>query len=357
MRLSVLDQSTATAGRSQDASIRETLELARHCEALGFHRFWVSEHHNHNSIIGSAPEILVAAIAATTRRIRIGTAGVLLPHYSALKVAEQFRVLEAIAPGRIDLGVGRAPGGDAATSYALNPSSSQGAGGADAFPRQVQELLAWVSGEGHLPEGHPLRGVRAHPTGPSAPEAWILGSSDYGARLAAHLGLPYCFAHFITDGHGATDALRAYQDAYQPSPRHPAPYATVCVWALAAETETEGWHLFRTRERWRIARDRGILLPMVPPEEAAAHAYTPAEQARIAHRRQEAIVGTARQVGDRLRGLAAALGVQEVTVLTWTHDPEARRRSYALLAGEFGLGPVDGHREAMMAPARWMVAA
>jgi luciferase family oxidoreductase group 1 len=337
MRLSVLDQSTATAGRSQDASIRETLELARHCEALGFHRFWVSEHHNHDSIVGSAPEVLVAAIAATTRRIRVGTAGVLLPHYPSLKVAEQFRVLEAIAPGRIDLGVGRAPGGDAATSFALNPHASQG-GGAEAFPLQVQELLAWLSGKG-LPEGHPLRGVRAHPTGPSVPETWILGSSGYGARLAAHLGLPYCFAHFITDGHGAAEALRAYQETYQPSSRHPAPYATVCVWALAAETEAEARHLFRTRERWRTARDHGVLLPMVPPEEAAVHAYTPAEQARIASMRQEAIVGTPRQVGERLRGLAKALDVQEITILTWTYDPEARRRSYALLAGEFGLGP------------------
>ena len=339
MRLSVLDQSTAAAGRPEVASIRETLELARHCEALGFHRFWVSEHHNHDSIVGSAPEILAAAIAAATRRIRVGTAGVLLPHYSAFKVAEQFRVLEGIAPGRIDPGVGRAPGGDAATSYALNPYAPQGVGDADAFPMQVQELLAWVSGEDLLPERHPLRGVRAHPTGPSVPETWLLGSSGYGARLAAHLGLPYCFAHFITDGRGAAEALQAYRQSYRPSPRHPAPYATVCVWALAAETEAEAWHLFRTRERWRTARDRGILLPMVPPEEATAHAYTPADQARIARMRQDAVVGTARQVGERLRELAAALDVQEVTVLTWTHDPEARRRSYALLAEEFGLGP------------------
>src|SRR5687768_18057863 len=144
MRLSVLDQSTASQGRSQDAAIRETLELARHCDALGYHRYWVSEHHNSNSIVGTAPEVLMAAIAATTRRIRVGSAGVMLPHYSAYKVAEQFRVLEALAPGRIDLGLGRAPGGDAPATYALNPAAATAA---DQFPQQVRDLLGWVSGE------------------------------------------------------------------------------------------------------------------------------------------------------------------------------------------------------------------
>src|SRR5437764_6946512 len=142
MRLSVLDQSTASKGRTQDTAIRETLELAQHCEALGYHRYWVSEHHNSGSIVGTAPEVLMAAIAAITPRIRVGSAGVMLPHYSALKVAEQFRVLEAIAPGRIDLGVGRAPGSDRLTARALNPHVS---GMAEDFPQQVRDLMAWVS--------------------------------------------------------------------------------------------------------------------------------------------------------------------------------------------------------------------
>src|SRR5438105_14566103 len=176
MRLSVLDQSTAATGRGQDDAIRETLALARHCDALGYHRYWLSEHHNNNSIVGTAPEILMAAIGATTRRIRIGSAGVMLPHYSALKVAEQFRVLEAIAPGRIDLGVGRAPGSDQLTAFALNPNAATAA---DHFPAQVRDLLNWVSGR-RLVEGHPFRDVHAEPSGPTAPEAWILGSSDYG---------------------------------------------------------------------------------------------------------------------------------------------------------------------------------
>jgi luciferase family oxidoreductase group 1 len=160
MRLSVLDQSTASKDRTQDTAIRETLELARHCDALGYHRYWLSEHHNSGTIVGTAPEILMAAIAATTAHIRIGSAGIMLPHYSALKVAEQFRVLEAIAPGRIDLGVGRAPGSDQMTSYALNPNPQNVL---DQFPRQVQELQHWVSGT-PLPEGHPFRTIVAQPT-------------------------------------------------------------------------------------------------------------------------------------------------------------------------------------------------
>jgi luciferase family oxidoreductase group 1 len=232
MRLSVLDQSTAAEGRPQAAAIRETLDLARHCDALGYYRYWVSEHHNSDSIVGTAPEVLMAAIAATTPRIRVGSAGVMLPHYSALKVAEQFRVLEAIAPGRIDLGVGRAPGSDRLTAHALNPHAS---GGAEDFPHQVRDLLAWVSDE-PLPPEHPFRAISAHPMGPTSPELWILGSSDYGAQLAAHFGLPYAFAYFFSDGHGVEQALDLYRRNYRPSPRYPLPLATICVWALAADT-------------------------------------------------------------------------------------------------------------------------
>src|SRR5690606_5570019 len=189
MKLSVLDQSTASAGRTQDVAIRETLELARRCDALGYHRYWVSEHHSTDTIVGTAPEVLMAAIAATTKRIRIGSAGVMLPHYSALKVAEQFRVLEAIAPGRIDLGVGRAPGSDRLTALALNPDA---ANAVDLFPQQVRDLYCWVTGT-PLPAGHPFAAVKAHPLGPTSPDLWILGSSDYGARLAAYFGLPYAY--------------------------------------------------------------------------------------------------------------------------------------------------------------------
>jgi luciferase family oxidoreductase group 1 len=198
MKLSVLDQSTAVSGRPQTDAIAESLALARHCDGLGYHRYWVSEHHHSGSIVGSAPEVLMAAIAATTSTIRVGSAGVMLPHYSALKVAEQFRVLEGIAPGRIDLGVGRAPGSDRLTAYALNPDAGQAA---ERFPQQVQDLQAWVSGMPLAP-GHPFGAIRAHPQGPTSPEIWILGSSNYGAQLAAHFGLPYAYAYFFSEGGG-----------------------------------------------------------------------------------------------------------------------------------------------------------
>src|SRR3954454_18621841 len=229
LRLSVLDQSTVVTGRSPHSSIRESLELARHCEALGYHRYWLAEHHNSASQAGTAPEVLMAAIAASTSRIRVGSAGVMLPHYSSLKVAEVFRVLEAIAPGRIDMGLGRAPGSDGRTAYALNPLADSAA---DHFPSQVRDLLQWVRGE-ELVEGHPFREVGAQPAGPTVPEPWILGSSDYGAQVAAYFGLPFCFAAFITDGRGTSEALEAYRTGYRPSAAFPAPQPAICVWAMA----------------------------------------------------------------------------------------------------------------------------
>ena len=333
MKLSVLDQSTAVSGRPQTDAIAQSLALARHCDGLGYHRYWVSEHHHSGSIVGSAPEVLMAAIAATTSRIRVGSAGVMLPHYSALKVAEQFRVLEGIAPGRIDLGVGRAPGSDRLTAYALNPDAGQAA---ERFPQQVQDLQAWVSGMPLAP-GHPFGAIRAHPQGPTSPDIWILGSSNYGAQLAAHFGLPYAYAYFFSEGEGVEEALALYRRLYQPSERHPRPQATICVWALAADTEEQARHLLQTREHWRIGFERGLRLPLVSPEEAAATAYDEADQARIAALRRRAIVGTAEQVAARLHALAAQLDLDEIVVNTWTHDPAARRHSYTLLAHAFGL--------------------
>jgi luciferase family oxidoreductase group 1 len=332
LRLSVLDQSTAAEGRGQDAAIRETLALAQHCDALGFHRYWVSEHHNSDSIVGTAPEVLMAAIAATTARIRVGSAGVMLPHYSALKVAEQFRVLDAIAPGRIDLGVGRAPGSDRLTAHALNPHANA----ADEFPQQVRDLMAWVSGT-PLAEGHPFRAIRAHPTGATVPEIWILGSSDYGAQLAAHFGLPYAFAYFFSDGRGVEEALRLYRTNYRPSAAHPVPEATICVWALAADTEVEARRLLHTREYWRVGFEQGLRHALLPPAAAAAHSYTPSELAIVEALRRKALVGTADQVATRLTELAERLALDELVIVTWTFDPEPRHRSYELLAQAFDL--------------------
>ncbi|WP_427915480.1 LLM class flavin-dependent oxidoreductase [Ramlibacter sp. MMS24-I3-19] len=331
LRLSVLDQSVARAGRPQDESIRQSVSLAERCEALGFHRFWLSEHHAHPTLVGTAPEVLMAAVAARTQRIRIGSAGVMLPHYAPFKVAEQFRVLDALAPGRIDLGVGRAPGSDQRTARVLNANLQS----ADDFPQQVLELKAWVSGE-DLPEGHPGHGVRALPMGSTAPQLWMLGSSGYGAQLAGHFGLPYAFAHFITNGEGCRQALDLYRATFRPGVLEK-PQCTVCVSALAAETDEEAWHLFKSRERARIDRATGRLGPLLPPEQAE-RAYSPSEQHEARALRELAIVGSASRVRERLLALADETQVDEVVIVTWTWDPAAQRRSYELLAEAFALG-------------------
>ena len=334
MKWSVLDQSPHSAGSSQDSAIRESIALAQLCDRLGYERYWVSEHHNSASIVGTAPEILMAAIAATTHGIRIGSAGIMLPHYSALKVAEQFRVLDSIAPGRIDLGVGRAPGSDGLTAHALNPHSNA----AEEFPRQVQELQLWVSGLA-LPKGHPYAAIAALPMSSTSPQLWILGSSNYGAQLAAHFGLPYAYAYFFSEGAGVDEALALYRRHYRPSERYPTPKATICVWAVAADTEAEARHLLKTREYWRVGFEKGLRLPMASPEEAAAYEYTDAERSVVAKLRSVATVGTPAQVADMLGALGARLGLDEMVINTWTFDPLARRHSYTLLAKEFGLTP------------------
>ncbi len=266
LRLSVLDQTIATAGRPHEVSVRDTVALAQHCEKAGYARFWVSEHHNHPTILGTAPEILIGAIAATTQRIRVGSAGIMLPHYTPFKVAEQFRVLDALAPGRIDLGLGRAPGSDGRTAFALNPLANERPA---QFPSDVRDLLAWISGA-PLAEGHPFASLVANPMGDTVPEMWILGSSSYGAQVAAHFGLPYCFAWFFSDGRGGRQALELYRETYQPSERHPEPHMGICVWALASDTAEEAQHHFTSRAVWRLSRDRGIFLPFEAPDVAAA---------------------------------------------------------------------------------------
>jgi len=332
LKLSVLDQSVSLAGSSEDAAIRDTLSLAEDCERLGYSRFWLSEHHGLPTIVGSAPEILMAAIAARTSTIRIGSAGVMLPHYSALKVAGQFRVLEALAPDRIDLGVGRAPGGDMRTARALNPNAAMAA---EDFPVQVRDLLAWTSVGRHA-------GITAHPLGPHAPEIWILGSSDYGAQLAAHFGLPYAFAYFFTDGVGAAQALELYRRLYQPSERHPEPRATLCIWALAAASDEEAQHHALSRDRWRIDRGRGVLGPLQSPAVIAARGFDAGEVQGLATMRARSFVGSAQTVAERIERLVEEFALDEVVINTWAHDPAVRRTSYALIAERFGLTPAPG---------------
>ena len=335
LTLSVLDQSIATAGRPHAHAIRNTMALAQATEAMGYTRFWVSEHHNNATIVGTAPEILIAAIAATTQRIRVGSAGVMLPHYSPYKVAEQFRVLDAIAPGRIDLGLGRAPGSDGRTAYALNPLANERP---QQFPSDIRDLQAWLAGT-PLRDGHPFASVRAFPEGDTTPEIWVLGSSDYGAQLAAHFGLPYAFAWFFAEGTGGEIAMRLYHDTYQPSARHPEPRAALCVWALAADSEEEAQHHFTSRARFRLMRDRGVFLPLESPEAAAAYDYSDAERARMDGYRRAAMIGTGAQVAAQIRELAQRVNASEMAIVSWTYDEAARLKSYRLIAEAMGIEP------------------
>jgi luciferase family oxidoreductase group 1 len=275
--------------------------------------------------------VLLGALAARTERIRIGSAGVMLPHYAPYKVAEQFRVLEALAPGRIDLGLGRAPGSDGRTAFALNPLANERPA---QFPSDIRDLQAWLAGV-PLGERHPFRDVVACPTGESVPEIWVLGSSDYGAQVAAHFGLPYAFAWFFTDGMGAETALRHYIDGYKPSERHPQPNAALCVWALAAPTREEARHHFASRARFRLLRDRGIFEPLETPEAALAHDLTAAEQARLDAFADRAFIGTGADVVARIRDLAKRTGIQEIAIVTWATDEAVRHRSYRLIADAF----------------------
>ena len=326
--LSILDQSAAIEGVPHAAVIQDTVELAVHAEAWGYRRFWVSEHHSHPSIVGTAPEILMAAISQKTKHIRLGSAGVMLPHYSALKVAEQFRVLESLAPGRIDLGVGRAPGSDMRTAQILNPQSQSAAH----FPQQVQELDLWLRNE-PFPTGHLAKGVQAFPLGDSSPDLWILGSSDYGAQLAAYLGLPYVFAHFITDGEGAKQAIDLYHHQFKPSDRLQQPQVIVCLWALAAENEEEAFYHFRSRARSKIDRQKGILGSMMHPEQAGQW-LSEHDEAQFLKMCQKGFVGSAEVVTQKMQDLAKDLGIDEIAVITWVHDFEVRKKSYELLAKE-----------------------
>ena len=217
------------------------------------------------------------------------------------------------------------------TARALNPNAS---GGAEDFPEQVRDLQAWTSLPSHL-------GIAAHPLGPHAPEIWILGSSDYGAQLAAHFGLPYAFAYFFTDGQGVEQALALYRQLYRPSERHPRPQATICVWALAADTRDEAQHHALSRDRWRVDRARGIFGPLQSPDQVAERGFGPDDLPTIEHMRAKAFVGTAGEVGTALRALARRLELDELVVNTWAYQPAVRRRSYALLAREFALAGSD----------------
>jgi luciferase family oxidoreductase group 1 len=332
--LGVLDQSPVRSGAAPVEAIGETLALAQVAERLGYHRYWLAEHHSTPGLGGTSPEVLVARVASVTSRIRVGAGGVMLQHYSPLKVAESFRVLETLFPGRIDLGIGRAPGSDPLTASALVEGRSSG-GPPLRFEGKVVDLLGFVHGD--LPPEHPYARVLAMPTGPTAPEVWLLGSSDASAAIAARLGLAFSFAHFINDEGGA-EVTRAYQRAFKPSRSLEAPRASVAVFVVCAETAAEADRLARSRDLFvvRLYTGRAGRYPTVA--EAEAHAYTEMDRAIVAHARRRLVAGTPAECRDRLLALGAAYGVDEFVIVTITESWATRRHSYELLAGAFGLG-------------------
>lgn len=338
MRLSVLDQSPVRTDGTAAEAVAETIALARACERLGYHRYWLAEHHNAKSFAGSCPEILIARVAAETNTIRVGSGGVMLTHYSPLKVAEQFRMLETLSPGRIDLGLGRAPGSDERTSRALQ-AGPQG-WSIDAFPSQVHLLRQFLddAAGATLPDDHPYRGIHATPMGPTRPEMWLLGSSIHGAVYAAELGLAFAHAHFI-NAEGSEEICATYRERFKASPWCPAPRIALGVAALAADTEAEAHRLAASRNLWvvRLLTGRPIAFP--PPEEALAYPFTDQERAMLGNIEARSTVGTPEFVHRKLSAMAARHGAEELVVVTITYDAVSRVRSYELLAREFGLTP------------------
>lgn len=326
LRLSVLDQSPIRSGGTAADALRETLELAVATERLGYHRYWVAEHHGSRSFAGSSPEILVGQIAARTSTIRIGSGGVMLMHYSPLKVAENFRLLETLYPNRIDLGVGRAPGSDGITAVALAYGSKIGI---EYFPAKLADLRSFIRGD--VPYTEALAPVTASPVPDTVPELWMLGSSEDGARLAAHFGLPFSFAHFISP-HLAESCCAIYRDNFRPSVTSAEPRISLGVFVLCADSEQEAEDLAACRDVWRMRVERGEFAPFPSVAEARAFETTPAERERIASRREHQILGTRAPVQERLTALAKGCRAEELVVVSITHEFSARLRCYELLA-------------------------
>jgi luciferase family oxidoreductase group 1 len=334
LALSVLDQSPIISGHGAPEAIAATVELALAAERLGYRRYWLAEHHGLLGLADPCPEILLTRIASVTTRLRVGTGGIMLPYYSAFKVAEVFRMLESLFPGRIDLGVGRAPGGDMRTANAMSGGAYRGA---PDFAEQVQDVLGYL--HRMLPQEHPYRDVVVQPQGDRAPEFWMLGSSDYGAMLAAALGLRFTFAHFIT-AQGGDTVSRAYRARFRPSPLMAAPYSMVAVFVLCAETDAEAERQAAAIDLRRLQMDAGVNGPIPTLEEAAAVRLTDADRERIRHHRRRAIIGSPSSVRRELLALRERYEADEIVVVTITGDYSSRLRSYELLAAEFGLaGP------------------
>jgi luciferase family oxidoreductase group 1 len=330
--LSVLDLSPVTTTSTGAVALKNSLDLARLADRLGYTRYWLAEHHNLPSIASSAPDIMIGQIAAITERMRVGSGGVMLPNHAPLTVAERFKMLEALFPGRIDLGIGRAPGTDPVTSYALRRRQSIAED--DDFLERFQELLL-LETRG-FPAAHPFRNVYAMPRETPLPPIWLLGSSGYSAELAAATGAGFSFAHHFA-GYDAAAAMRSYRDKFQPSAWRAEPAAILAVHAVCADTDAEAEAIASTVDLNFLRRTRGEYLPLASPQEAQAQDYSAAERERIRLNRARLFVGSAPTVKDRLKPLIEATQADELMITSMIYDHAARRHSYELMAQAFGL--------------------
>ena len=328
-RLSILDQTPVIDGHSVADALAATLDLAQMADELGYHRYWCAEHHGSLGLANPSPEVMIPRIASTTRRIRVGSGGVMLPYYSPWKVAENFLLLEALFPGRIDLGLGRAPGSDRRTAQAVAAGPLTG----DRFPHQVEELIALF--EGTIPEEHPYFGLTLQPAVATRPEIWMLGSSDFGGRLAAQLGIRFCFAHFINADYG-DQVSRHYRAEYLPG-YEAKPHSAVALFVVCADTEAEAADLGRAVDLRRLNQAYGLNVPIPTLAQARARQYSEPELRAIAAEQPRNIIGTPESVAARMRELQAQFQADEIVVLTVAASYAARRRSYELLAEAFAL--------------------
>lgn len=327
--LIAFDQSACGAGRSHADALRDTLRLAQACEAQGYRRFWVSEHHNNGAIVGSAPEVMLGALAVLTTRMRIGAAGILLPFYAPFKVAEQFRVLEALAPGRVDLGLGRSPGGDPQIFSVLNPAGSSAREG---FDDKVRELLHWLR-EDDAPPSPAGHRIAALPANPGSAQPWMLVTSVDGARAAGERGLPMCFNYSAEQSRGIeAQAFAAYRAAFAPGVFLQRPYTALMFFALAADTAEQARYLFASRALWRIRLDRGERAPLETPAVAHAHPLLRGQAARIAQQLEINLVGDAASLAARMQEIAGRVDADEIGVTNWAYHLDDRVRSHQLLA-------------------------
>lgn len=329
IRLSVLDQSPVRKGVTAEQAVKETIALAKHTDQLGYTRFWVSEHHNTGSLAGSTPEVLIAYLASQTKNIRIGSGGIMMPNHSALKVAENFRMLEALAPGRIDLGMGRAPGTDRLTASVLNPSNQFRE---QDFINQLYDLRNYFHDTGEL--GTPQSKIRAIPQVETIPDMWLLSSSGQSGLFAAHFGMGLSFAHFINP-FGGPEAVRLYRERFQPSDDMTTARASVAIFVFCSEDEEQIRRHQALMDYRFIQFEKGSGIPPVNYEDIKNTEYTEHERERIRHNRARVITGTPGEIKLKLTWLAEDYKVNEIIAVTISETFEDRLTSYRLLAEQF----------------------